>query len=64
MRRARGARAFGALWCAGIAFSYYGAQIFFASLAEQGWLSAAAARWKVPVSECRATLNTRYCGPL
>jgi lipopolysaccharide export system permease protein len=49
MRRARGARAFGALWCAGIAFAYYGAQIFFESLAEQGWLSAAAARW-IPVA--------------
>ncbi|HVH18075.1 MAG TPA: LptF/LptG family permease [Myxococcota bacterium] len=53
MRRARGARAFGALWCAGIAFSYYGAQIFFASLAEQGWLSAAAARW-IPVASFAA----------
>jgi LPS export ABC transporter permease LptF len=49
MRRARGARAFGALWCAAIAFSYYGAQIFFESLAEQGVLSAAAARW-IPVA--------------
>ena len=49
MRRARGARAFGALWCAGIAFAYYGAQISFESLAEQGFLSAAAARW-IPVA--------------
>lgn len=45
MRRTRGARAWGALWCAGLAFLYYGVQIFFESLAEQGLLSAVAARW-------------------
>jgi lipopolysaccharide export system permease protein len=45
MRRARGARAFGALWCAAVAFSYYGAHIFFESLAERGLLSAPVARW-------------------
>jgi lipopolysaccharide export system permease protein len=49
MRRARGARAFGALWCAGVAFSYYGAHIFFESLAERGFLSAPVARW-LPVA--------------
>ena len=49
MRRARGARAFGALWCAGVAFSYYGAHIFFESLAERGLLSAPVARW-LPVA--------------
>jgi lipopolysaccharide export LptBFGC system permease protein LptF len=45
MRRTRGARAWGALWCAGVAFLYYGLQMFTAFLAEQGWLRAAAALW-------------------
>ncbi|HVN39954.1 MAG TPA: LptF/LptG family permease [Myxococcota bacterium] len=45
MRRARGARAFGALWCAGVAFAYYGSHIFFESLAERGLLTAPVARW-------------------
>jgi lipopolysaccharide export system permease protein len=49
MRRARGARAWGALWCAGLAFAYYGVGIFFESLAEQGVIGAAFARW-VPVA--------------
>lgn len=45
MRRTRGARAFGALSCAGVAFLYYGSQTFFSFLATQGWLGATAAMW-------------------
>ena len=45
MRRTRGARAWGALWCAGLAFSYYALQTFFSFLAETGWLGAGVAMW-------------------
>ena len=45
MRRTRGARAFGALSCAAVAFVYYGLQTFFTFLATQGWLGAAVAMW-------------------
>jgi lipopolysaccharide export system permease protein len=45
MRRVRGGRSWGALWCAGIAFSYYGLQMFTTFLAEQGAIRAGAALW-------------------
>jgi len=45
MRRTRGARAFGALSCAGVAFLYYGSQTFFSFLAIEGWIGAAVAMW-------------------
>jgi lipopolysaccharide export system permease protein len=45
MRRTRGARAWGALWCAAIAFSYYGLQTFFGFLAAEGWFGAGFALW-------------------
>jgi lipopolysaccharide export system permease protein len=45
MRRTRGARALGALWCAGLAFSYYALQTFFSFLATEGWLGPALALW-------------------
>jgi len=45
MRRTRGARAWGALWCAGLAFLYYGLQLFTTFLAERTWIGAPAALW-------------------
>ena len=45
MRRTRGARALGALWCAVLAFSYYALQTFFRFLATEAWLSAGVALW-------------------
>jgi lipopolysaccharide export system permease protein len=45
MRRTRGARSLGALWCAALAFSYYGLQTFFSFLATEAWISAAVAMW-------------------
>lgn len=45
MRRTRGARAFGALACAAVAFTYYGLQTFFSFLATEGWLAASVAMW-------------------
>ena len=45
MRRARGARSWGALLCALIAFSYYLLLSFSEFTARQGWLPAAPAVW-------------------
>jgi lipopolysaccharide export LptBFGC system permease protein LptF len=45
MRRTRGARAWGALWCAGLAFSYYALQTFFSFVAEQGFIGPGVALW-------------------
>ncbi len=61
MRRTRGARAFGALSCACVAFAYYGLQAFFTFLATQGWLGAAIAMWlpNVLFAALAAALLTR-----
>jgi lipopolysaccharide export system permease protein len=45
MRRTRGARSLGALWCAVFAFLYYGLQTFCTFLATQGWIDAVVALW-------------------
>jgi lipopolysaccharide export system permease protein len=45
MRRFRGARSWGVMLCAGIAFVYYMMQTFCESLAINGWLSGAVAMW-------------------
>jgi lipopolysaccharide export system permease protein len=56
MRRTRGARSLGALWCAALAFSYYGLQTFFSFLASEGWISAGVAMW-LP-NACFAAIGT------
>lgn len=45
MRRTRGARSMGMLWCAALAFGYYILQSFCEFLSVQGWFPPAAAPW-------------------
>lgn len=45
MRRQRGARSWGALLCAGVAFAYYVMQSFCELLATKDWLPAGPAAW-------------------
>ena len=45
MRRTRGARSWGALLCAGVAFSYYATQTLCEFLSSQGWLPISVASW-------------------
>jgi lipopolysaccharide export system permease protein len=45
MRRKRGARSWGALLCAGVAFSYYMLQSFCEFVAIRGWLPPGPATW-------------------
>jgi lipopolysaccharide export system permease protein len=45
MRRTRGARSWGALLCAGVAFTYYATQTLCEFLSAQGWLPIAVASW-------------------
>jgi LPS export ABC transporter permease LptF len=45
MRRTRGARSMGMLWCAGLAFGYYLIQTFCEFLMLQGWFPPAVAAW-------------------
>ena len=45
MRRKRGGRSWGALLCAGVAFSYYMLQSFCEFVAIRGWLPAGPATW-------------------
>jgi LPS export ABC transporter permease LptF len=55
MRRTRGARSMGMLWCAGLAFSYYLLLSLSEFLAIQGWFSAVTATW-IP-NACFAVLG-------
>ncbi len=55
MRRTRGARSMGMLWCAGLAFSYYLLLNLSEFLALQGWFPAVAATW-IP-NACFAVLG-------
>jgi lipopolysaccharide export system permease protein len=45
MRRKRGARSWGALLCAGVAFTYYATQSLCEFLSTQGWLPIPVASW-------------------
>lgn len=45
MRRTRGARSWGALLCAGVAFTYYATQTLCEFLSTQGWVPIAVASW-------------------
>jgi lipopolysaccharide export system permease protein len=45
MRRTRGARSWGALLCAGIAFTYYATQSLCEFFSSQGWLPISIAAW-------------------
>lgn len=45
MRRTRGARSLGVMWCAGLAFLYYAIGSMAEFLCVQGWLSPAVAPW-------------------
>jgi lipopolysaccharide export system permease protein len=45
MRRTRGARSWGAILCAGVAFTYYGIQTLCEFLSTQGWLPISVASW-------------------
>lgn len=48
MRRTRGARSLGVLWCAGIAFAYYALESFAEFLCIEGWLAPWASPW-IPI---------------
>ncbi len=45
MRRTRGARSWGAILCAGVAFTYYALQTLCEFLSTQGWLPISVASW-------------------